>query len=102
MELIGDLIVCLPRSFPNLEKLERKHWEQLSNEGLIEVLRRYRENLKELDLSFSKITGIGISERVNVLAHLDTLKLRGCCELTDEGMVEFLIVQGVPINMEIQ
>ena len=45
---------------------------------------------------------MGISERVNVLAHLDTLKLRGCCELTDEGMVEFLIVQGVPINMGIQ
>ena len=54
--------------------------------------------MKVLDLSYSKITGIGIEERLEFLTHLDTLRLCGCRELTDEGMAEFLIVSGVKLR----
>ena len=82
---IGDILGCLPSSLPNLEKLVLTDWLSLSDQGLAEILNR-SENIRELDLSYSKITGVGVEEGVNSLPNLEVLKLYCCQNLTDGGL----------------
>ena len=95
----GDIIGRLPSAFPNLEMLVLTRWESLSDQGLIEILKRSRSNLRELDLSNSNITGVGVEEEVNSLPNLETLKLSECWNLTDGGLKEILRISGVKLRV---
>ena len=88
----GDIIGRLPSALPNLKKLILTGWRSLSDQGLVEILNRYGSNLRELDLSGSNITGVGVEEGVNSLPNLDVLNLSWCFNLTDEGLTEVLRV----------
>ena len=90
----GDIFSSLPSTLPNLEKLLLTSYPSLSDQGLIEILNRSRSNLRELDLSCSYITGVGVEEGVNSLPNLETLKLSGCCILTDGGLYGILRLSG--------
>ena len=48
------------------------------------------ENIRELDLSDSSITGVGVEEGVNSLPNLEVLNLYCCLNLTDGGLKEIL------------
>ena len=88
-----DILHCLsiPGTLLILEKLEKlKLGRCLSNNGLIEILRRSKSNLRELDLFGSSITGIGLEEGVNSFSNLEILNLAYCQKLTNEGLVEIL------------
>ena len=50
VNITEDIFRTLPSNLPNLEKLKLTSWKQLSDEGLIEILKRCRSNLTELDL----------------------------------------------------
>ena len=90
MESKGDIFSCLPSTLPNLEKLFLVNWRSVTNQGIIEILNRSKSNLRELDLSRSKITGVGVEEGVNSLPNLEVLNLSGCLNLTERGMKEIL------------
>ena len=99
MESKGDIFSCLPSTLPNLEKLFLVNWRSVTNQGIIEILNRSKSNLRELDLSRSKITGVGIEEGVNSLLNLETLKLSLCYNLTDGGLKEILRISGSSIRV---
>jgi len=84
----GDIFSSLPSTLPNLEKLVLNSWWSLSNQGLIEILNRSGSNLRELDLRYSHITGVGVEEGVKSLPNLEILKLVWCDNLTDGGLKE--------------
>ena len=87
----GDIIGRLPSALPSLEKLGLIRWcFSSSNQRIIEILNRYGSSLRELDLSDSDITGVG----VNSLPNLVVLKLHWCNNLTDGGLKEFLRLSG--------
>ena len=88
------IIGRLPSTLPNLEKLVLTGWRSLSDLGLVEILNRSRSNLRELDLHYSNITGVGVEEGVNSLPNLEVLKLDWCFNLTDGGFKEILRVSG--------
>ena len=89
----GNIFGRLPSTLPNLEKLVLTDWVSLWDKGLIEILNR-SENIRELDLSGSVITGVGVKEGVNSLPNLETLKLYLCRNLTDGGLKEILRLSG--------
>ena len=85
----------LPSAFPNLEKLKLTLWYSLSDQGLVEILNRSGSNLRELDLSRSRISGVG----VNSLPNLEVLNLYFCYMLTDGGLKEFLRLSGCTLRV---
>ena len=89
MKYTGDILGCLPSTLPNLEELVLTSWLSLSDQGLCEILNR-SENIRELDLSGSTITGVGVEEGVNSLPNLEVLYLSWCRNLTDGGLKEIL------------
>ena len=86
----GDIVGRLPSTLPNLEKLVLTNWRSLSDQGLINILNMSRSSLRELDLSYSYITGVGVEEGVNSLPNLEVLNLSFCRDLTDGGLKEDL------------
>ena len=62
MKSTGDIFRFLPSTLPNLEKLALTSWLKLSDQELIEILNRSRSYLRELDLSDTSITGVGVEE----------------------------------------
>jgi len=65
-----------------------------------EILRISRSSLRELDLSYSNITGVRVEEEVNSLPNLETLNLQSCCyNLTDGGLKEILKISGSSIRV---
>ena len=89
----GDILGCLPSTLPNLEKLALTYWKSLSDQGLCEILNR-SENIRELDLSGSNITGVGVEEGVNSLPNLEVLNLSCCFSLTDGGLKKIVRLSG--------
>ena len=89
----GDILGCLPSTLPNLEKLLLTDWWSLSDQGLCEILNR-SENIRELHLPGSTITGVGLEEGVNSLPNLEVLNLSCCFRLTDGGLKKIVRLSG--------
>ena len=95
MKSTGDIFRFLPSTLPNLEKLALTSWLKLSDQELIEILNRSRSYLRELDLSDTSITGLGVEEGVNPLPNLEKLNLSGCPHLTVGGLLDILSLTGI-------
>ena len=95
MKSTGDIFRFLPSTLPNLEKLALTSWLKLSDQELIEILNRSRSYLRELDLSDTSITGVGVEEGVNSLPNLEKLNLSGCPHLTVGGLLDILSLTGI-------
>ena len=67
----------------------QNNWRSLSDQALSEVLNR-SENIRELHLPGSTITGVGVEEGVNSLPNLEVLNLSSCNNLTDGGLKEIV------------
>ena len=98
MKYTGDILGCLPSTLPNLEKLVLTSWLSLSDQGLCEILNR-SENIRELDLSGSTITGVGVEEAVNSLPNLEVLKLYCCQNLKDGGLKKIIRLSGCTLRV---
>ena len=96
MKNTGDITGRLPSTYPNLEKLQLTDWHKLSDKGLMKILRRYRSNLRELNLVGSNITGVGIKRGVKSLPNIETLNLDSWIPgiPTNDGLVEILSISG--------
>ena len=99
MRNTGDIVGRLPSTLPNIEKLVMTSWRSLSDQGLIEILYMSRSSLRELDLSYSNITGVGVEEGVNSLPNLEVLKLSLCKNLTGGGLNEILRLSGIKLRV---
>ena len=93
VQYTGDILGCLPNTLPNLEKLVLTYWRSLSDQELCEILNR-SENIRELELFGSNITGVGVEEGVNSLPNLEVLNLSWCLNLTDGGLKEIVKLSG--------
>ena len=102
MQNTRDILDLLPGTLlnlPNLEKLELRDWDQLSDQGLTQILITSRSSLRDLNLSGSNIIGIGLEEGVNSLPNLETLILMRCFNLKDEGLAKFLRISGSKLRV---
>ena len=68
--------------------------DELSNGGLVEILRISGSKLRYLDVSWTSVTGVGFKDGVKSLPMLENLKLAFCDELTEEGLQEILSTAG--------
>ena len=93
IEYTGDILGCLPSTLPSLEKLVLTCWWSLSDQELCEILNR-SENIRELELFGSNITGVGVEEGVNSLPNLEVLNLSCCFRLTDGGLKKIVRLSG--------
>jgi len=82
------------KSLPNLETLIMADCDELSNGGLVEILRISGSKLRYLDVSWTSVTGVGFKDGVKSLPMLENLKLAFCDELTEEGLQEILSTAG--------
>ena len=82
------------KSLPNLETLIMADCDELSNGGLVEILRISGSKLRYLDVSWTSVTGVGFKDGVKSLPMLENLKLVFCDELTEEGLQEILSTAG--------
>ena len=98
VQYTGDILGCLPNTLPNLEELVLTSWMSLSDQGLCEILNR-SENIRELELFGSNITGVGVEEGVNSLPNLEVLNLSCCYNLTDGGLKEILRLSGCTLRV---
>ena len=73
-----------------LEILYLEECRQLTDTGLKEILRISRSNLRDLNLSYTPITGVGVEEGVKYLPMLETLILHECRQLNHKGLTEIL------------
>ncbi|XP_023326053.1 uncharacterized protein LOC111699580 [Eurytemora carolleeae] len=95
MKNTGDITGRLPSTLPNLEKLQlTADCDELSNGGLVEILRISGSKLRYLDVSWTSVTGVGFKDGVKSLPMLENLKLVFCDELTEEGLQEILSTAG--------
>lgn len=81
-------------SLLNLEKLDLQGCSYLTNTGLWNIIRIYGENLKELNLSETIITGIFPEQGRICLPNLEKLNLHKCSRLTDKGLERILSMCG--------
>lgn len=78
-------------SFPNQESLNLTGCRNLTDEGLVEILKISGSKIRRLNLSQTRITGTGFHHAgVKSLAYLETLKRSGCSKLTDGGLAEMV------------
>lgn len=81
-------------SLVNLEKLDLQGCSYLTNIGLWNIIRIYGENLKELNLSETIITGIFPEQGRVCLPNLEKLNLHKCSRFTDKGLERILSMCG--------
>ena len=71
----------------SLETLNLANCQELTDGGLVKILRISGSKLIVLTLADTNITGMGLEKEVKALPMLENLKLSFCCNLTDEGLV---------------
>ena len=78
----------------SLETLNLANCQELTDGGLVKILRISGSKLIVLTLADTNITGMGLEKEVKALPMLENLKLSFCCNLTNEGLVEILRISG--------
>ena len=81
----GEGLSAIRGELSNLENIECRHCENLTDEGLKEVLRLTRNSLKTLDIEGTNITGEGLAGFNITLPTLECLDIRYCNNITVVG-----------------
>ena len=74
------------KSLSNLETLDLSYCDELIDRGLVEIIRMSKNKLRVLNVSRTRIIGIGLEEVLSFLPCLETLDLSYCDELKDGGL----------------
>jgi len=77
-----------------LETLVLEWCRQLTDSGLLNLLRLSQKSLKKLSLKSAAISGEGLSELTGRLSKLEYLDLGGCEQVQDTGLVHLLNLSG--------
>ena len=86
--------------FLNLEKLNLAHCVQLRDREFKLILENFGLNLKELDLSYTQISGFHVRgiKGEKMLPSLEKLTLRSCYDLLDGGLDQVLRTSGIKLR----
>ena len=93
-DITGKGFHVLQGKFKNIELLRLRDCFRLTQQGLLEILMMCGGKLQDLDISGTNITGQGLEELQGKFGDLDTLELRGCSSLTDQGLFKILRMCG--------
>ena len=83
----------------NLETLTLVDIEGITQQGISEFLQLCGTLLKALDLSETNVTGEGMTVLKEKFINLESLVLRHCSNITDQGMVELLHMCGTKLKL---
>jgi len=94
----GESLAKLAKPFEHVENLDVSACRRLTNAGLCQLLRLAGGSaLTYLALSATTVHGEGLTAKLvssSCSFRLETLKLSGCRDLTDHGLLELLTVYG--------
>ncbi|XP_023348402.1 F-box protein At3g58530 [Eurytemora carolleeae] len=82
--ITGENLSEYKGTLPCLETLNMMYCEQLTDNGLLQILQLCGSTLRTLDISGTNITGENLSEYKGTLPCLENLNIRNCSDLTDE------------------
>ena len=77
-----------------LENLNMSSCEQITNNGLLQILQLCGSTLRSLNISGTNMTGENLSEYKGTLPCIENLNMRYCKQLTDNGFVQILQLYG--------
>ena len=97
-QLTGDELEELALQFPHLEVLGLHSCSKLTETGLINILQMCGEQLKDLQLAGSKVTGEALGGLADKFPHLKILGLQNCSQVTETGLVNLLLMSGREIQ----
>ena len=92
--ITGEILIKFKGTLPCLEILELISCKQLTNKGLLQIIKLCGSTLRSLDIQGTNITGENLSEFKGTLPCLENLNLRVCKQLTDYGLMQFLQLCG--------
>ena len=95
--ITGEGFIVFQDKFTNMEKLNVMLCEQLTKQGLLEILMMCGSKLKNLNISATNITDLGL-ELQGKFAELKTLNLSNCSSLTDQGLLKMLSMCGIKLQ----
>ena len=84
----------LQGQFTNLKTLNLCGCRSLTDQGLLKVLRMAGNNLQDLNISGTSITGQGLVVLQGQFTNLKILNLYNCNSLTDQGFCEIINISG--------
>ena len=98
-ELTGEGVSVLEGKLINLETLNLGGCSSLTGQGFIDLLKICGTKLKSLYLADNKeLTGEGLSVLEGKLINLETLSLRGCYSLANQGLIDLLKICGTKLK----
>ena len=80
--ITGEMFALRQHNFSKMENLNMSGCSNLTDRGLLNLLRSFGQQLKYLDLSDTNITGAGLALYKKALSNLERLNLHGCTNLT--------------------
>ena len=89
-KITGHRIEELQGKLADLKTLNLQCNLSLTDQGLLKVLRMCGTKLQDLNISNTIINGQGLDELQGKFAYLETLNLRNCSRLTDQGLLSVL------------
>ena len=92
--ITGEILIKFKGTLPCLEILELISCKQLTNKGLLQIIKLCGSTLRSLDIQGTNITGENLSEFKGTLPCLENLNMRVCKQLTDYGLMQFLQLCG--------
>ena len=98
-KITGESLFGVSGKLINLEILTLGGCDSITQQGLLELLQLCGTQLKALNLAATKITGEGLSVLRGKLNKLETLYLRACRWITNQGMMELLQMCGPELKV---
>ena len=80
--ITGEMFALRQHNFSKMENLNMSGCSNLTDRGLLNLLRSFGQQLKYLDLSDTNITWEGLALYKKALSNLERLNLHGCTNLT--------------------
>ena len=81
--ITGEGLSILQGKLNNLEKLDLDSCEDITDQGMMELLQICGTELKFINLSHTQISGEGLSSLEGKLINLEELNLSYCPDITD-------------------
>ena len=95
----GAGLSVFQEKFQNLEILQMFSCENLTDEGLLDILKMCGEALKQLDVSETFVSGAALSALQDRFPNLENIMMNKCKNLTDQGLTDILNMCGERLQM---
>ena len=97
-DITGQGLEELQEKFADLKALSLYCCKNVTDQGLLKVLRMCGTKLQDLDITGTNITGQGLEKMQEKFADLKALNLSYCSRLTDQGLLKVLRMCGAKLQ----